>query len=146
MVSRLGQSGSVIDSRRPHREFQKSFRRRLALGNDLLLWDVLVASLSDDSLRAIPGVDRLPTSSIADRFRSALSRARLRLGVATDSALRRNAAPDGASCMGDFRLDPLPGGGATLECDRLFAGVSSALDSTGALGWRLFDQRDASQR
>lgn len=146
MVSRLGQSGSVIDSRRAHREFQQVIRCRLALGNDLFLWDLLVAGLSDDSLRAIPRVDRLPTSNFADRFRSALSCARLRPGVATDSALRRNDAPDGARCMGNFRLGPLPGRRATLECDWLFAGVSSNSDSASAVGWRLFDQRDASQR
>lgn len=97
-----------------------------------------MASLSDDSLRAVPGVDRLPTSNSADSFGGALSRFCLRLGVATDSALRRDDTPDGASCVGDVRLDPLRSDRATLECDWLFAGVSSTFDSAGAMGWRLF--------
>ena len=74
MVSRLDRSCPPLDSRRAHRKFQKGFRRRLDLGNDLLLWDVLVASLSDDSLRADSRVDRLSAAVAADSFRRAFSR------------------------------------------------------------------------
>ena len=100
LVAGLDQSCSFIDSRRAFRECQKGFRRRLALGHDLFLWDLLVANLSDDPLRTDARLDRLFAVADSDSFCSALPSPVLCRCLSNDQTIRRIGDSVNADSLG----------------------------------------------
>ena len=100
MVSRLDQSGAAAYGCRASRQSKKSVARGLALGHDLLLWNVLVAYVPDDPLRAISPLARVSTALIANYFRGTLPCCFLRAAVQIDYAVWDKGIDPGPARLG----------------------------------------------
>ena len=84
MVPGLEQPGPTADRRNPGSKFKNRVFLGMALGHDPLLWNVLVADLSNDPLRANPRLACVSTAPVADHFRRSLPCRFLRAAVQID--------------------------------------------------------------
>src|SRR5215831_14140317 len=134
LVSRLGQPGSAIDSRSAYREREEGVLCWLGLGDHLLLWNLLVAHLSDDSLCRVSRAPGLCTAAASDNLCGAVSRPGVRGPLSFDSSSSSDRYSVGAVSLGFMRMAALRSHRTSVECSRLFASVSSIDDSVREMG------------
>src|SRR5882672_10274724 len=118
----------------------------LAVGRNLLLWNVLVAHVSNDSLRAYFCPAGLSTFVVAYCARGAVPGWLQLAAVSTGRSNWFRRSPGSAAVMGYVRMGPLRGNRSVVERAGLCAGISSFADSAGAVGRCLrgqFPNRDS---
>src|SRR5205807_7733167 len=96
--------------------FQNSFRvsAGASVGNDLFLWNVLVADLSDDPLRRCFSLAGLPAAADSGRLRFSFSGAGLRRYFASRQTIWQRCDLGSAACLGFVRLASLCDNGTSL--------------------------------
>src|SRR5882762_4351231 len=110
-------------------------RAGLVVGRNLLLWNLLVAHLSNDPLCAYFSLAGLSTFIVAYCTGRSVSRCIQLAVVATDHSNWFRCGRGSTVLMDCLRMDPLCGNRPIVERVGLFAGISSFADSVGALGW-----------
>src|SRR5712692_10193849 len=111
----------------------------LVVGRDLFLRHLLVANVSDGPLRAYWGGARLRPVAASGNMRRLVPCSILRRACAACISLRSRSLVSRALPLGFFGIRPIRCDGSDVECDWLFAGVSSAADSIRPLGRSLRD-------
>src|SRR5437868_326289 len=107
------------------------------MGNDLFLWNVLVAHVSDDPLRPHQGLVSISAVAVAHPSCRAVPCPWLRIRFTSHRSLRPDCVDYGSLPVGFIRLAALLNNGTGLECDWLFASFSSDDDSIGGVGRNL---------
>ena len=137
VISGVGGIGSAVRGRCPGTYGSSSLLIGLALRHDLLLWNLLVADLSDYSLRAHYCVAGLSDAAHADHSGCAVPCGFLQPAFAHRSTLRPCGYLRRSVDLDLDRMAALCRNRPTMERIRLLAGVPSNADSVRSLGWSL---------
>src|SRR6266404_4587841 len=96
----MDRRGAVPPDRRPSVETGTRPGAGLVVGRSLLLWNVLVARVSDDPLRPYSPSIGLSAFTVAHCFGRVVPRTVQRAAVSTGRSIRFRCTPDRAALMG----------------------------------------------
>src|SRR6266436_3430708 len=130
----MGWLGTFPADRRSAPESGTRPRARLVVGRNLLLWNVLVADVSNDPLRPYPFSIGISSFAFAHCFGRAVSSPLQLAAVSAGPSIGSWYSPGGATTMGYMRMGPLRGNWPIVECLGLFAGISPSADSIRKMG------------
>src|SRR5258708_11173399 len=130
----MGWLSTFHADRRPTLESGTRPHAGLVVGRDLLLWNVLVAYVSNDPLRPYPFSIGLSPFVLAHCFGRAVSSPLQLAAVSAGRSIGSWCSPGSATLMGYMRMGPLRGDRPIVECLGLFAGISPSADSIRKMG------------
>src|SRR2546425_6302132 len=137
MAARVGRISATAGCRCAIIESVTGVSNGLVMGSHFLLRNLLVAHLSDDSLRAHLGVAGLSAPGIASRVGSNFSRLVQCRADSIDRAGWGCRSLYRAAYVGLSGVGTLHDHGPNLERARLFPSIPSRVDSICPLGWCL---------
>src|SRR6266576_1088016 len=115
--------GTFPPDRRPTAKSGTRAHAGLVVGRYILLWNVLVAHVSDDPLRPYSSSIGLSAFTVANCSGRVVPSALQLVIVSTGRSIRSQCGTGSAALMGHVRMGALRGNRPAVECVGLFAGI-----------------------